>query len=91
MNTFEYRDYAVTLTSVDFAMPEEWGFSIRRQEDSEASLAYGSVSVSGSRCRSRSQVDRRAPRMNAYGNAICPTCGTSWRQRRNNRAAIVAL
>ena len=30
MNTFEYRDYAVTLTSVDFAMPEEWGFSISK-------------------------------------------------------------
>jgi hypothetical protein len=30
MHTFEYQGYAVTLTSVDHAMPEEWGFSVSK-------------------------------------------------------------
>jgi hypothetical protein len=32
MHTFEYKGYGVTLMSVDFAMPEEWGFIIRKGE-----------------------------------------------------------
>jgi len=39
MNTFEYRDYAVTLTSVDFAMPEEWGFGISKGSETVRPLS----------------------------------------------------
>ena len=39
MHKFEYRGYAVTLASVDFAMPEEWGFGISKGSETVRPLS----------------------------------------------------